>query len=84
MLSIKLPTDVERHLEEVVRESYNGDLQVAITSFLRLHEKYGWKERLSQDVESIRAEVRRRGGISSRAIDEAVKRYRKQRKPSHA
>ena len=39
MLSIKLPTDVERHLEEVVQKSYNGDLQVAITSFLRLDGK---------------------------------------------
>jgi hypothetical protein len=84
MLSIELPTDVEHHLKEVVQKSYNGNLQVAITSFLRLHEKYGWKEQLREDVESIRSEVRQKGGISSKTIDEAITRYRKQRETSDA
>jgi len=84
MLAIDLPTDVEQHLKEVVQKSYNGNLQIAITSFLRLHEKYGWKEQFLEDVESIRSEVHRKGGISSKAIDEAITRYRKQRETSNA
>lgn len=83
MLSIELPTDVEQHLKEVVQKSYHGNIQVAISSFLRLHEKYGWKEQFRKDVEAIRAEVRRQGGISSQAIDNAITRYRTQKAPKH-
>ncbi|MCK4766286.1 MAG: hypothetical protein KAW12_29090 [Candidatus Aminicenantes bacterium] len=42
-----------------------------------MHKKYRWKEQLIEDVESIRAEVRRKGGISSKDIDQAIKKYRK-------
>ncbi len=84
MLSIELPTDVEQHLKEVVQKNYNGNIQIAITSFLRLHEKYGWKEQLLEDVEAIRSEIRHKGGISSKTIDEAITKYRKQRETSHA
>ncbi len=44
---------------------------------LKLHDKYGWKEQLREDVEAVRAEVRKKGGINSLTIDNAVKRYRK-------
>ena len=57
MLSISLPVKIEKRLMNVVQESYNGDMQVAITFFLKLHEKYGWKEQLLEDVRAIRAEA---------------------------
>jgi hypothetical protein len=79
MLSIELPTELEHRFRDVVQKSYHGNIQVAIASLLHLHEKYGWKEQLRQDVETIRAEVRRIGGISSKAIDEAINRYRETR-----
>ncbi|MBM3236172.1 hypothetical protein FJZ31_07715 [Candidatus Poribacteria bacterium] len=79
MLSIDLPTELEHQLIEVIQKSYHGNIQVAIASLLHLHKKYGWKEQLLQDVETIRAEVCRTGGISSKAIDEAINRYRKTR-----
>jgi len=84
MLSIELPSDIEKKLNNVVQQSYNGNLQFAIISFLKLHEKYGWKEQLLQDVESIRSEVRRKGGIKSKEIDAAVRRYRKELARSNA
>lgn len=77
MLSVKLPKTLEKQLREVVQKIYQGDLQVAIVAFLRLQEKYGWKEQFIKDVEAIREEVRRRGGIKAKTIDEAIKRYRK-------
>jgi len=83
MLSIELTTDLEQHLQSVVQKSYHGNVQVAIASFLRLHEKYGWKEQFCKDVEAIRAEVRRQGGISSRTIDEAITQYRTQQEGQH-
>jgi len=76
MVSIKLPSRVEEHLKEVIQKSYNGDLELAMTAFLRLHDKYGWKEQLRADVEAVRSEVRRRGGISSAKIDNAIQRHR--------
>ena len=60
MISIDLPRGLEKHFWEIVREDYNGDLQAAITAFLRLHEKFGWKQQLREDVESIRSEMRKR------------------------
>lgn len=33
MITIELPTDVERHLNGVVKKSYHGDLLTATTSF---------------------------------------------------
>ena len=83
MLSIELPKDVEQHLKEVVQKSYHGDVQIAITSFLRLHEKYGWKEQFREDVNAIRAEVRRQGGVSSQTIHDAIIRYRTQHASSN-
>lgn len=77
MLSVNLPESLEKHLWTVVQESYQGDLQAAIAAFLRLHEKYGWKEQLLKDVKSIQAEVRRQGGITEQTIEKAVKTYRK-------
>jgi hypothetical protein len=52
-------------------------LQAATTGVLKLHEKYGWKEQLHEEVKSIRNEVRRQGGIKEKAIDDAIARYRK-------
>jgi Arc/MetJ-type ribon-helix-helix transcriptional regulator len=77
MISIDLPTPLEKHFWEIVQDGYDGDLQAAIRAFLKLHEKYGWKEQLLEDIESIRSEVRRKGGIKSETIDDAIKRYRK-------
>lgn len=76
MLSIELPSDIEKRLKSVVQKSYRGDLPFAIASFLKLHEKYGWKEQLLEDVSSIRKAVRKKGGIRSKEIDAAIKRYR--------
>lgn len=78
MVSIDLSPMLEKRLKRVVQDSFQGDLQAAISAFLVLHEKYGWKEQLRQDVEAIRTEVRRQGGIPERTIDNAIKRYRKQ------
>jgi hypothetical protein len=77
MLSVELPKTIEKQLRNVVQSSYQGDLKIAILAFLQLHEKYGWKEQLLKDVQSIRSEVRRKGGIKAKTIDDAVKRYRK-------
>jgi len=76
MLSISLPAKIEKRFVNVVQESYNGNMQVAIAVFLKLHEKYGWKEQLLEDVMSIRAEVRRTGDIEEKIIDEAIIKYR--------
>ena len=76
MLSIDLPADIEKNFRDVVQNSYNGNLKDAITSLLKLHEKYGWKEQLLEDVKSIRSDVRRKGGIKAKTINDAIKRYR--------
>ncbi|MDQ1350988.1 MAG: hypothetical protein QG657_1290 [Acidobacteriota bacterium] len=65
MLSIDLPKDIEKDFVDVVQNSYSGNVKLAITSLLKLHEKYRWKDQLSEDVESIRSEIRRKGGIHS-------------------
>jgi hypothetical protein len=76
MITLDLPEDLEKHFWHIVRDNYHGDLQAAVAAFLQLHEKYGWKEQFVRDVESIREEVRRTGGIKERMIEESVKRYR--------
>lgn len=77
MLSVELPKTVEKQLWEVVQGSYQGDLKIAMLAFLRLHEKYGWKEQLRDDVRSVRAEVRRKGGVKAKNIEAAIKRHRR-------
>ena len=77
MISIELSPDIERQFLGVIRDSYDGNSQNAVVTLLRLHRRYGWKEQLRQNADSVRAEVRRRGGISSEDIDNAIKRYRK-------
>jgi hypothetical protein len=64
MLSIDLPSDTEKRLKDVVQNSYDGNLPFAITTFLKLHEKYGWKEQFLEDVASIRSEVHKKGDAS--------------------
>ena len=76
MISIDLPTTLEKHFIKVVQESYDGNVQSAIEAFLKLHEKYGWKKQLFEDVKSVRSEVRRTGGIKAETIDGAIKKYR--------
>ncbi len=76
MIAIDLPTNVEKRFLEVVQNGYKGNLQIAITSFLTLYKKYGWKEQFRKDINSIQTEVRRKGGIESEVIDNAIKRYR--------
>ena len=78
MLSINLPPVLEERLQSVVQASYHGDLQAAISAFLTLHEKYGWKEQLRRDVTTLRAEIQQKGGIKEKTIEDAVKRYRQQ------
>ena len=46
MLSLDLPQKIEKQFKDVVRDGYCGNLQAAITSFLRMHKKYGWKDQL--------------------------------------
>jgi len=77
MISINLPSSLEKHFWNIVKDSYNGDPKAAIRTLLKLHEKYGWKEQLLNDITSVRSEVRTQGGISSKSIDEAVEKYRK-------
>ena len=77
MISIELSPAVEKQFLNVVQNNYHGDLQTAISGLLKLHAKYGWKEQLRRDVNSVRYEVRRKGGITSEAIDNAINRYRK-------
>ena len=84
ILSLELSKDVEQHFQEVIQKCYQGNIQVAIASLLKLHEKYAWKEQLRADVETIRTEVRKKGGIDSRTIDNAITRYRKAIGPSNA
>jgi hypothetical protein len=76
MIALNLPSSLEKHFREVVRDSYDDNLQVAIAAFLKLHDKYGWKEQLRQDVQAVRTEVRRRGRIKAKAIDAAIQKYR--------
>ncbi|OQX24862.1 MAG: hypothetical protein BWK80_18615 [Desulfobacteraceae bacterium IS3] len=77
MISIELSPDIEKQFSEVVRDSYGGNSQTAIVTLLKLHRKYGWKEQLRQDVDSVRAEVLRRGGVRPEDIEHAIKKYRK-------
>ncbi|MCP4104670.1 MAG: hypothetical protein GY749_03900 [Desulfobacteraceae bacterium] len=77
MISIELTPDIEKQFAEIVYNNYDGDVQRTITALLKLHKKYGWKEQLVQDVESVRAEVRKKGGIRAESIDNAIKKYRK-------
>jgi hypothetical protein len=77
MISIELSPDIEKQLLGIIRDSYDGNTQNAIVTLLKLHRKYGWKEQLRQNVDSVRAEVRRRGGIRSEDIGNAIKRYRR-------
>lgn len=76
MIALNLPSSLEKHFREVVRESYADNLQVAIAAFLQLHDKYGWKEQLQHDVQAVRGEVRRRGRINTKTIDTAIRKYR--------
>jgi hypothetical protein len=76
MISIDLPATLEKRFWNVVRDSYDGDLQTAMQAFLKLHEKYGWKEEFLEDVESLREDMRRRGGIKEETIEDAVQKYR--------
>ncbi len=81
MLSLELSKEVEQHFREVVQKSYQGNIQVAIASLLELHDKYAWKEQLREDIETIRNEVRKKGGIKAQTIDNAITRYRKNHRP---
>ncbi len=79
MFAFNLPEEDEQHFQEVVQIRYHGNVQDAMASLLRLHDRYGWKEQLREDVESVRTEVRRQAGISDKAIDEAISTYRRRR-----
>ena len=50
MITLDLPETLEKHFWHIVRDSYHGDLQAAVTAFLKLHEKYGWKEQFVKDI----------------------------------
>lgn len=76
MLSIDIPVTLEKQFWHVVQDSYQGDIQMAMRTLLRLHEKYGRKEQLLRDVQAVRAEVDKRGGIKQMQIDETIRKYR--------
>lgn len=84
MLSISLPETLEQDVQTIVQEDYDGDWQAALRDFIRLHEKYGWKNQLIEDVKTIRQSVRQQGGISQTTLDETVMRYRRERKKARA
>jgi len=77
MLSVNLSKPLEKHFQDVVQISFKGDSEAAIAAFLNLHEKYGWKEQLLRDVRSVRSEMRRKGGIKEKNIEDAIKKYRR-------
>ena len=77
MLSIELSADIERHFQEVVQKNFRGNVGEAFNSLLLLHDKYGWKEQLKEDVATVRTKIREHGGINSRAISDAITQYRK-------
>lgn len=77
MLAVELPAEVETRFRDVVEKKYHGNMQEAFISLLRLFEKYGWKEQLRSDVDVIRAEVHKKGGMTPRTIDETISKYRK-------
>jgi hypothetical protein len=72
-VALLLPPFVERllHFAGVVGFGHG-----CMSAFLVLHEKYGWKEQLYQDVSAIRTEVQRCGGISEKEVNDAILRYR--------
>jgi RNA-splicing ligase RtcB len=76
MIALNLPSSLEKHFREVVRESYDDNLQVAIAALLQLHDKYGWKEQFRQDIDAVRGEVHRKGGLKAKTIDSAIQKYR--------
>jgi hypothetical protein len=78
MISINLPSSLERHFWNIVEKNYNGDPKAAMSALLGLHDKYGWKEQLLSDVRSVRKEIRRQGGKSSKEIEEAIRKHRKE------
>jgi len=78
MLSVYLPKAIEKQFLDIVKNDYDGDPESAFVDFLQLYEKYGWKEQLLKDVKSVRAEVKRQGGISQKTIEDAIKKYRKE------
>ncbi|MDQ1352595.1 MAG: hypothetical protein QG657_2901 [Acidobacteriota bacterium] len=84
MLSIELPTNIEKHFIDMIKSSYNGNVKSAIISLMKMHDKYRWKEQLADDVNAIRKEVRRKGGIHSKDIESAIKKYRKNKSNSDA
>jgi hypothetical protein len=53
---------------------------MAMTTLLWLHEKYGRKEQLLSDVQAVRAEVKKQGGIKQKQIDETIQQYRERLK----
>ncbi len=77
MISVEIPAELERQFLDVVNGSYHGNIREALSSLLFLHDKYGWKEQLGKDVRTIRAEVKKKGGIKVQTIDDAVIEYRK-------
>ena len=77
MITLQLPEALEKHFWEVVQDSYSGDVQAAVIAFLRLHDKFGWKDQFLEDVTSIRTEVKRQGCIKEKVIEDAIERYRR-------
>nr|VFJ43188.1 MAG: hypothetical protein BECKFW1821A_GA0114235_100323 [Candidatus Kentron sp. FW]VFJ60405.1 MAG: hypothetical protein BECKFW1821B_GA0114236_105615 [Candidatus Kentron sp. FW] len=67
------PIKTELSAVEMVGETGRG----RDDRFSELRQEYDWKKRLREDVNSVRAEVQRRGGIKAELIDDAIKRYRK-------
>ena len=67
---LKSPANRERLLKAIENVTQNRNLVTV------KQEEYDWKEQLRRDVESIREEVQRYGGINAEIIDDTIKRYR--------
>jgi len=68
----------------MIKSNYNGNVKSAIISLMEMHDKYRWKEQLAEDVNSIRKEVRRKGGIHSKDIESAIRKFRQNKVKSDA
>jgi hypothetical protein len=73
--------DVEKYIEKRKKRSpkFARNYEAGYEHFCS-----GWKEQLLKDVQSIRSEIRRKGGIKAKTIDDMVRRYRKTMGASNA
>ena len=74
---LKSSANRERLLKAIENVTQNRNLVTV------KQEKHDWKEQLRRDVESIREEVQKQGGINAEIIDDTIKRYRAGKSNEH-